>query len=1103
MICIFTLLFCTLYFYMFIVRHIHCSLRITKKKIQKKYKNSYRFNSLVPLYHVTFSNTDKQPLVLISLKYKNINMVQFNYESDLLRFVHLRRPRLKKTFATLTVTYPTTGFATPNFYNTLWEIPEEDKKFPTLQAEAETFSATANFIANEADLETKIPNLLKLMIAIADRGTENTNETFWGDVNSIMGQPPADYAAAASYTTNLSLLWDNVFAHLFLEDSPQLMQTLCNALVIFRLIKSNADDWNTPIAAFAKARILTPQWLFAIYAAKREDDDKPVNGDVPNNQGFQAAVRTIQAQTKALRDLYAAISFVNDEGQISKDKLEKETTFMLAGLGVPETDGYFPHQESLNAIQKQRSKDIDKNPKAVSNQHYTILVNGLLISGDAQPCITTPPLNNPCGQAPTVPFVPGSSYYTRRFMGDLMVTRQYLVKYELGEIAHNEPVMKNLKKVRTHRRLNRSEITEFLETESSTEEERENQTTERFSMEKETSNVVSQEMGIEAGVSVSGTFGPVSIESSVGFNFNTSSVQSTQEASSFSKEITSRALNKIKKSVRQSKTVTIIQETEETAEHTVDNAPNSFVATPTDHINGVYRWLDKIYLNKVFNYGERLFYEFMVPEPANFYLYQQYMIASGNLNDGEKVLKPIHPSQLTSANNALTALTSFKSISEGDYNMYAAYYGVTDISVPPPVYQVVSKSLKVSVVLPGTGSSNVWTEGVHVEEGLQIPEGYVAKKAFVRVRFGENHPILNGNYHYIQSGAGATVTVLIGKQEVKHAYAWGVVVPNQFPTIQFDAASNSKGLYVKDLNNNDNGAPFSTLEDEVFTAGGRSIIPITAKATMYGGTTSLDAIVNIEVRFNRLPSALEAWQMETYSAIMAGYQRQKSEYDEWMADQKFDSNGVQGNNPLINRQIEKEELKKRCIELFSGQRFESFDAAVNGLHNVSNYPEIHFDESRKEGLWVKYFEQVFDWSNMLYIFYPYFYGRKKNWLHIKALTNNDPIFEKFLQAGYARVVVPVRLGFEHYTIAGKQGYDCWINDNDPTLLPLENSTEILNILSEIMAGQDIDPEDLGHVPVGHYKHTVPTNIVYIVPETPPATNPLPDNSAEPEIAPYL
>ncbi len=50
---------------------------------------------------------------------------------------------------------------------------------------------------------------------------------------------------------------------------------------------------------------------------------------------------------------------------------------------------------------------------------------------------------------------------------------------------------------------------------------------------------------------------------------------------------------------------------------------------------------------------------------------------------------------------------------------------------------------------------------------------------------------------------------------------------------------------------------------------------------------------------------------------------------------------------------------------------------------------------------------------MTYSLYPYFWGRKDRWLDTSKLSNpTDPIFASFLQAGAARVVVPVRPGYE-------------------------------------------------------------------------------------------
>jgi hypothetical protein len=49
---------------------------------------------------------------------------------------------------------------------------------------------------------------------------------------------------------------------------------------------------------------------------------------------------------------------------------------------------------------------------------------------------------------------------------------------------------------------------------------------------------------------------------------------------------------------------------------------------------------------------------------------------------------------------------------------------------------------------------------------------------------------------------------------------------------------------------------------------------------------------------------------------------------------------------------------------------------------------------------------------MVYLFYPYFWGKKDDWPTLAQLSDPDPVFQQFLQAGAARVQVPVRPGFE-------------------------------------------------------------------------------------------
>jgi hypothetical protein len=53
---------------------------------------------------------------------------------------------------------------------------------------------------------------------------------------------------------------------------------------------------------------------------------------------------------------------------------------------------------------------------------------------------------------------------------------------------------------------------------------------------------------------------------------------------------------------------------------------------------------------------------------------------------------------------------------------------------------------------------------------------------------------------------------------------------------------------------------------------------------------------------------------------------------------------------------------------------------------------------------------------MMYFYYPYYWGRKARWTQHLLATDPDPQFSDFLDAGYARVVFPVRLNYQHEVI---------------------------------------------------------------------------------------
>jgi hypothetical protein len=176
----------------------------------------------------------------------------------------------------------------------------------------------------------------------------------------------------------------------------------------------------------------------------------------------------------------------------------------------------------------------------------------------------------------------------------------------------------------------------------------------------------------------------------------------------------------------------------------------------------------------------------------------------------------------------------------------------------------------------------------------------------------------------------------------------------------------------------------------------------------------------------------------------------KQEYDSSQQNDDFSGfPNIQGRNPLINREVEKKELKKFAISLLTGQQFESFNAMEEdyGLH----IPQINLLDAAAEGTFVRFFEQALEWKHITYLFYPYFWGNKKNWVGNMAVKDTDPLFEQFLQAGYARVWVPVRPGFD-LVIANyiKCGGEPW-NERDAPICgqPDAGSDPMVAMIEEI------------------------------------------------------
>ena len=169
----------------------------------------------------------------------------------------------------------------------------------------------------------------------------------------------------------------------------------------------------------------------------------------------------------------------------------------------------------------------------------------------------------------------------------------------------------------------------------------------------------------------------------------------------------------------------------------------------------------------------------------------------------------------------------------------------------------------------------------------------------------------------------------------------------------------------------------------------------------------------------------------------------------------------------------KKELKKHCISIITRQRYEDIGVVQD---NDPHPPFFDFPKAAEIGSYIRFFEQAFEWDQLQYVFYPYYWARQENenWTAMFRRNEVDTQFLEFLQAGSARVVVPVRPGFERaitdYLVTG----EIWDGNGEP---PDTTSPLYVPILTEIKERTEA-PQ--GEISVGDPWEThVPTPLVIL------------------------
>lgn len=518
-------------------------------------------------------------------------------------------------------------------------------------------------------------------------------------------------------------------------------------------------------------------------------------------------------------------------------------------------------------------------------------------------------------------------------VGDLLLVKEHVLRYEGGDLAHVENVLKSEHLSRETRRLERTETTVLQETETTKEEESDSQSTDRFSLKRETSDTINNEFSLKAGLSVDAKYGPmVEVKANADVATSTSTESSTKQASEFSKDVVARSVSKLVERVLERRTTTTITEFEEKYSHGFDNTSGA------GHISGYYQWIDKVMQAQVYNYGKRLLFDVTVPEPGTNFILTQTKAT----DQGQSLTKPV-PFTLTA-----------NQINEGNYPIWAALYQVTGLEPPPPPIKTISKAYDATMSQDPHESSK--------SDVLAIDDGYRAIYALFQdsVVFWPN----------------AICRMLIGSNWIDVLGTVGYV----------------------------------TMAGEIASV-----------AVAYQSYQVEQLAATVEIFCQRTETAYAAWQLKIHAAITQGYQAKQQAYDEALAQAKAAAGVViSGRNPAFNARLVTNELRKQCLTLITAQQFDGFGALELSSEGFAQ-PDLA--RSADQMPYVRFFEQAFEWEHIIYFYYPFFWGWKEAWQKHMLLDDVDPQFADFLRAGAARVVFPVRPGFEaaiiHYLETGE------------------------------------------------------------------------------------
>ncbi|MDO6516739.1 MULTISPECIES: hypothetical protein [Flavobacteriaceae] len=669
-------------------------------------------------------------------------------------------------------------------------------------------------------------------------------------------------------------------------------------------------------------------------------------------------------------------------------------------------------------------------------------------------------------------------------VADLLVVKQHLLRYEETEIAHIENVMIGETRSREHRHLDRFEETLLYENEKSVQTEKESETAERFEMNRETANTIQEDQKFSADLSISGKWGPVvNFSNNLAFSSQVSETNEVNTSSEYAKDIMDRSLEKVNERVRTERVTKIIKENETKDLHSFTNvAVEGSPPIEPKQISGIYQFVDKIYKAQVFNYGQRQMFDLMIPEPAS-YLHHL------NVNDSEisnhgLVAPPkfnISPFDIDyeeredrqGVNPATRNPITFRGRSNNYYAQFVKKYGATGVK-PPPSEKIVTFSVERPEAEASESGSSV-REFVNEHEGgideagwyfyppsvfeIDIPKKYNPTEIDMNISALSDNTDIEELEFFLNFGS---------EKDEKYT------LKDHHFALKIGGDRGSRHLYSYTGNIN--------LEEDNRSLLKRSLEDNNKFKMSYFSQDSGNHTITFHITCKPSDELIKEWQLETYDFIQTAYQDRLMEYEsklaQFNADRKAQDNFEKNNYgvpPSKQKQVMLTELKKHAISIFTnnfekGPNFMAESPVTSGTKEKP--PKIDRQKAKIHGDHIRFFENAFEWSQMQYALYPYFWSDYDKWEDKFKTDDTNYEYQQFLQASVARLVLPVRLKFEeavaHYLETGEP----WNGKGTPEI----NDPLYVSIITEIKEKSGVTDKE--PIPEGEpWEVRLPTSLI--------------------------